>query len=92
MSNFDQGTRPVQYPEHEKLKEIQPKSQAIGDFLEWMKAEFPKETRLPPYSIPFLLAEYFEIDEAELEREKRAMLESIRNPHGNALSRLDGDE
>ena len=77
------------YPEHEKLKAIHHESQAIGSFLEWMKSEYPKETRLPPYSIQFLLAEYFEIDEDKLELEKRAMLETIRNPQGDALNRLD---
>jgi hypothetical protein len=78
----------TEYPEHEKLKKIQDKSQAIGTFLEWLG--FEKEIHLCTYGegdrlypIPKrkeeLLAEFFEIDLAKLEAEKQQMLETIRS-------------
>lgn len=84
----------MSYPQHEKLSEIRDKSQAIGEFIEWASdrgwelAEwvtfgagdgFPFERMVPVNRpIPALLAEYFGIDLAELEREKRAMLTALR--------------
>jgi hypothetical protein len=76
------------YPEHAKLANIQPKSQAIGEFLDWLEQEknltlckpIPKGEegggQFWPTYIPVrdLLAEFFEIDQNVLEREKRAML------------------
>ena len=82
------------YPEHDKLKEISDKSQAIGDFIEWLRAE--KELVLcevvPNMASGFaglyytaahcsttaLLAEFFEIDQSKIEKEKRAMIEEMR--------------
>lgn len=82
------------YPEHAKLKDIQEKSQWLGEFLEWLfnnkhielaqyKGTFRKDDeRLVPASISHdpnvLLAEYFEVDLKKLELEKRAMLDEIR--------------
>jgi hypothetical protein len=40
----------MNYPEHEKLKEVQEKSQAIGDFLEWLGYE--KDVTLCEYFEP----------------------------------------
>lgn len=76
----------MSYPEHEKMKAIQPKSQAIGDFLTWLGergiwlAEFETPERLVPYhfSTQELLARYFEIDRAKIGKEKDAMLEEMR--------------
>lgn len=78
------------YPEHEKLQAIKEKSQAIGEFLEWLQgkgfrlAKWEKEPdeeeqlvqQFP--NIERLLAEYFQIDLAKLEKEKYAMLEYMR--------------
>lgn len=92
------------YPEHEKLKLISDKSQACGEFLEWLasekgitlatKHEHDSECRGPsrlrvcgftssqlePVYIPrtALLAEFFDIDERKIEKEKRAMLDALR--------------
>lgn len=75
------------FPEHEKLKLIKDKSQAIGEFLEWLGAEkglhvaqWISEHRLMPanYSTEKLLAEFFDIDLDKLEDEKRAMIEEQR--------------
>jgi hypothetical protein len=121
------------YPEHDKMLRIADKSQAIGDFIEWlstekhvqlmtwvdMDEEVPcsgtifrecidgfasdslddqKATSVPcqhchgkgtmnqhfegwlpqPATIQSLLAQHFDIDEKAIEREKRAMLERMR--------------
>lgn len=77
----------TQYPEHIKLAAIQPKSQAIGEFLEWLPtqgitlAERDGESgRLYPAwdNTIALLAQFFEIDQNKLEAEKRQMLEAQR--------------
>lgn len=76
-----------EYPEHDKLHAIQVESQAQGDFVEWLKS---KGIALMTYdsniymwqhdqrSLRSLLAEYHNIDEDKLEKEKRAMLARIR--------------
>lgn len=88
------------YPEHEKLHAVADKSQACGEFLEWLQARYTiaeyhvhskhcqdedgracisSTEELYPTSINVrkLLAEFFEIDEAKLEDEKRAMLAAL---------------
>ncbi len=88
-----------QYPEHEKLHAVKERSQAIGEFLEWLgtngfhlakwmkvcapdgsAGECDEVDQLvqQSFNIENLLAEYFQIDLAKLEQEKRAMLEQIR--------------
>ena len=79
------------YPEHEKLLAIKDSSQVIGVFLDWLSyknfviAEYPGgRGELYPITQDSskLLAEFFEIDERKLEKEKRAMLDAIRTPTG----------
>ena len=77
-------------PQHDKLKEIQPLSQAIGEFLDWASergwrlAEWEKDRvwddRMYPIQLGTtdLLALHFGIDLNALEDEKRTMLEQIR--------------
>lgn len=81
------------YPEHAKLKAAKDDLEKIGGFLEWLtgEREIVLCTRRPGQeidniwmplgderSIEKLLAEYFQIDEARLETEKRAILEAQR--------------
>lgn len=74
------------YPEHEKLKEIQPDSQKIGEFLEWLQDEkrlelchFVGDELVPSYTSKMqLLAEFFEIDQKKIEEEKQAMIDEMR--------------
>jgi len=83
----------MSYPEHEKLKEIQPKSQAIHEFLleflqdkgiflaNYMLDEDGEKTDIivPVYkNLSELVAEFYEIDLNVIENEKRAMLDEIR--------------
>lgn len=78
----------MNYPEHEKLKEIQDQSQIIGEFLEWLNYEKEyslcecenKYDRWQPISENHqkLLAQFFNIDLDKLEQEKRKMLEELR--------------
>jgi hypothetical protein len=74
-------------PELEKMKAVQPKSQVIGEFLEWLTGE--KEITLAKWSdhdtlMPVhehtekLLAEFFGINLVKVEREKRMILEDLR--------------
>lgn len=79
----------VLYPEHEKLKAISDKSQAIGEFLDWLPSQgialhdlnqcnFGQDKFEPVrQSIHELLAEYFQIDQKLIDQEKEAMLASI---------------
>lgn len=78
------------YPEHDKLKKIQPLSQAICEFLEWCAAE-GREMVLAEWvndgswmlpasvSTEKLLAQHFGIDLDKIEAEKRQMLDFMRN-------------
>lgn len=74
-------------PEHEKLAKVKDKTQACGEFIEWLAG---KGIRLAAYStesggyhpisksIQDLLAEHFGIDRKKLEKEKDQMLDEIR--------------
>ena len=82
------------YPEHTRLHAVVDKSQAIGEFIEWLSGQGyviaergtsaadddRSEHRL--YSLnrtpQSYLAQYFDIDPVKIEREKRAMLDLIR--------------
>jgi hypothetical protein len=79
------------YPEHDKLSAVKDKSQAIGEFLEWL--DYEKNYSVcsltegrngdGEYSPIFtstekLLAEFFNIDLNKLEQEKRKMLNELR--------------
>ena len=78
----------MNYPEHIKLKAIQSYSQKVKDFLDWMEETKGIRLgeggdnwgRLNVYlgSHDSLLAEFFEIDQKALEREKRQMLSAIQ--------------
>jgi hypothetical protein len=79
------------YPEHEKLTKIKNKSQAVGEFLEWLggcNVVLAKHTdhglEIDRRSIVDLLYEYFEIDPDTLEEEKQAMLDDLRGVQHNA--------
>jgi hypothetical protein len=79
----------LDFPEHEKVREVRDKSQAIGNFLDWLLQEKgirfcePRESEVTPYlpihfNIEELLAEFFEIDLGRLEEEKQEMLKMLR--------------
>ena len=80
------------YSEHEKLKKVSEKSQAIGDFVNWLSLK--KEIMFAKYhktekgtyenfpkpvcvNIEKYLAEFFEINLDKLEEEKRKILEEM---------------
>jgi hypothetical protein len=87
---------PGSYPEHEKLRAIKDKSQAIYDFLAWCEEEkgyglavdsesgYQGEKYWVPESKRDLLAEFFGIDQQKLEGEKRAMLDEMRRMNDEA--------
>jgi hypothetical protein len=77
----------MSYPEHEKLDAVKEQSQAIGEFLdlgpytlcEWVKFDDCDREQLVPVRKPLqaILADWFKIDLAKLEGERRAMLEAM---------------
>jgi hypothetical protein len=76
-----------QYPEHDKLRLIRDKSQAIGEFLSLLGqhgltlCEFHEKYNeyLPTgITIQKLLAKHFGIDLVKLDDEKRDMLDELR--------------
>ncbi len=87
-----QSDAEAEYPEHHKLSAVSERSQTCGEFLDWLLGEkgfvLAKYRGNPRYEVLYrenpnvtkLLAEYFLIDEEELEREKIAMLEELRKP------------
>jgi hypothetical protein len=94
----------AEYPEHDRLLAVKTESQALGEFLEWLQAVDGGDIILAergPYDGPndqlfmkhvdvnALLANYFGIDLAIIEEEKRAMLERQRelNTHNTPLQR-----
>ena len=75
-------------PEHQKMAAVKEKSQAIGEFMEWLESEH--SIVFANYSGDFLeefpfkrkevwLAEYFNIDLKKIEKEKLAMIEEMRS-------------
>jgi len=76
------------YPECDKLLAVNAKCQIIGEFLEWLYmtenvqlAHYPEEgNTLYPYNKPLnkLLASFFDIDMDKVEKERMAMIESMR--------------
>jgi hypothetical protein len=79
-------------PEHDKLHEVKDKSQAIGEFLEWLGSEkrgvvcqYVDDSDYPvpmPHNIQEILAEYFDIDLDKIEQEKQQMLVKLRKAQG----------
>jgi hypothetical protein len=111
------------YPEHDKLTAISDRSQAIGEFLDWMSQEkkiiraswldaymvwvpcdeaseygliqnddgewgwwrhAPERLHMDTTSVQDLLAEFFDIDRAKIEEEKRTMLDRLRTDQAKA--------
>ena len=82
----------MNYPEHEKLGDVQAESQAIGEFLDMSGYTLCEVDDKGPYSsgsyvpvfkpINEILASYFDIDLDKIEREKRHMLEGCRIING----------
>lgn len=76
-------------PTLDRVKEITPYSQKIGEFLEWLQHErkiclatyheHTDDQLLPAHaSISTLLHEFFEIDPGKEETERRAVLDYVR--------------
>lgn len=83
----------VDTPTLDRIVELQPKSQFIGEFLEWIGDEGYVlctytdngwSGRYNPIhkTINDLLHEFFEIDPVKEEREKLAMMEELRSFNG----------
>ena len=80
----------TKYPELERMANVKEKSQLCGDFLKWLQTKYRfigvregfENGHIPfGYSchinIEELLAEYFDIDLEEVEKEKRLMLKNL---------------
>lgn len=79
------------YPEHDKLLAVKDQTQAIGEFIEWVRAAHGAELMVyfegdhegwysifARRSLEKLLAEWSGIDLKKIDEEKRAMLEVLR--------------
>jgi len=79
------------YPEHERLKALEGKNQTIGEFIEWLSdnryiicewhnlGDEDARGYYPVNRSPqSWIAQYFQIDPAKIEAEKRAMLDIQR--------------
>lgn len=79
-----------EYPECEKMSAVRPKSQSIGEFIDWLEIdkgiylakykenEYDKEQLYVAHeNKETLLAEFFGIDLGKVEDERRAMLEMM---------------
>lgn len=80
-----EGT-PDRFPEHRKLLAQGKRQENVADFMEWMEshnlhfARFSDKGVTPAeWENPTIMAQYLGIDEIGLEREKRIMLDEIRN-------------
>lgn len=82
----------MEFPQHERLEEVNGESQVIGQFLDWLQSE--EHVTLcrigehghyyPTYErIEQTLANYFGIDLNQLEEEKLEMLKQLRGGRAN---------
>ena len=81
----------MEYPEHERLKEVEEEFRSIGEFLEWLEGrnielgQMGKGDRGIIELLPIqktkeaLVAEYFNIDKEALEKEKVQMFEALKD-------------
>jgi hypothetical protein len=93
------GGAKAEYPEHARLMAVKDRTQAVGEFLEWLGTQGitlavrePEWDRLMPAhaGIEDLLGRWAEIDPGKIEAEKRQMLASIRAGHAQA-DPVDGE-
>ncbi len=77
----------MNYPEHEKLKDVSKLSQQLGSFIEWgqmnglVLCQYDEETdqyRSSRKTINELLSAFYRIDLMKLESEKEHMLNEVR--------------
>jgi hypothetical protein len=63
-----------------RMLEVKERSQTIGEFLDWMKSQgWTFHNRGRHLDIEKLLAEYFNIDLQQVEKEKMMILDDIRS-------------
>ena len=76
----------TRYPECEKLRSVAPKSQIIGEFLDWLMEQgigFSKYSEKTQYNQPYnpniqdLLAQFFEVDLNKVEEERRQIIKDL---------------
>lgn len=84
----------ARFPEHDKLLALDGRNIVVGEFLEWLGEKgyvicdwdpeaVPVEQYMPMHrTISSWIAEYFDINPARIEEEKRQMLVEIRQSQG----------
>jgi len=90
--NSEKDTKIMKTPNLDKVQEVSDQSHQIGEFLEWLEnndivlAQFHRPTQLPAdclmplnKKIEEILADYFEIDLVQMEKEKCMLLEKLRD-------------
>lgn len=79
------------YPQLAKMQEVNPRSEVVGEFLDWLEQNslfigryiipdgFRREVAVPiSDSTEQLLAQYFKIDLKAVERERQSILDEVR--------------
>ena len=81
------------YPELEKLRRVSEESRAISGFMEWAEHKGYRLVRTHeedgatfefPVNVEQAMAEYFEIDMAKVEAERRELLDRLRRAQAEA--------
>lgn len=80
------------YPECEKMEKTKDKSQLCGEFLDYLQSKYYMMEKTEPHddmyvpigyssyiNVKKVLAEFFEIDLEEVEKEKRQIFEELRS-------------
>lgn len=81
----------MDYPTLERMKKLENESQLLGEFTEWLHSRYfmiDKRSKFETANIPFgfdsvvdiekLLAEYFGVDLAEVEKERLELIKHLK--------------
>jgi len=67
------------YPEHKKLDERQQEAEVLSAFFEWLETDHVIHDHNGSYQNPkWLMYNYFGVDRDALEKERRHMLQTLR--------------
>lgn len=74
----EQREHAEKYPMCTRLSRVKEESQKLGEFIEWLQAEYNPHLTLADIRMEVLLAAYFGIDLKKLEEERRTMLKELQ--------------
>lgn len=95
MTHPERGKLRVTHSEHEKLRGVADRTQAVGEFLDWVAETHHCELGRPEghraefrpigIGVQQLLAQWTGVDLDRLEQEKRAMLDDLRRRQDSGM-------